>query len=183
MRQCLGLIVMMAIAVASGGCNEARDLLIGPPTSSTSLPVAASTPCCEPLPTPTPEPTSTPTPIPTPTPEGHVPDNGNPVAMVDLVVFYYQCDGEVVPDTKYASVVPVGCKVVLDATPKDASRAPTRAKGLPQWQYSPAELVSTGSTNHTFTPNFTVLGPGQFFVSMSVDGVPSNSVTLSFVAR
>src|SRR5688572_2892525 len=61
-------------------------------------------------------------------------NNCNPVASVHAQVYYIQCQGQPVPDTKDATSGPSDCDVVLDATPKDAAGRATNS-GMPNWNF------------------------------------------------
>ena len=104
-------------------------------------------------------------------------NNCNPVASVHAQVYYIQCQGQAVPDTKDATEGPADCDIVLDATPKDAAGRATQS-GLPEWSISGGRnVVNAGS----FTPK--VIGggqPGSVTFSARVDGVTSNVYTFTF---
>ncbi|HVQ28213.1 MAG TPA: hypothetical protein VMV21_01460 [Vicinamibacteria bacterium] len=133
-------------------------------------------------PAPAPNPNS-PSPSSTPVPEGEgdgdgpdIPDNTNPVARVQAKVFFVECNGGPVPGAD----APVGCRVHLDATPKDAGGRPTQAKGRPQWSYSDTSAVDV-SGNSPFNPVLTVKKTGFLTASCTIDGVRSNDVSIRFV--
>src|SRR3954469_25314350 len=90
----------------------------------TPKPAPAATPTATPNPGATPAPTPTATPAATPPPESGE-HNMNPVARIACSVYFVECNGEIVPGSHGATSAPVGCKVHLDATTKDASGDPT----------------------------------------------------------
>ena len=128
-----------------------------------------------------------PTPNSTPVPEGEgdgdgadIPNNTNPVARVQAKVFFVECNGGEVPGTGSASEAPVGCRVHLDVTPKDAGGKPTQAKGKPQWSYSDTSAIDIAG-NSPYNPVLTVKKTGSTSISCTIDGVRSNDISLRFV--
>jgi len=170
---------VLVVSVALGGCQQdgLRDFLLGPSSQVTEQ---------RPVPSPTPQPSAAPTPAssPSPTPDPDRPDsitnNQNPVAWVSLAVYFVECGGHHVEDSGGATQAPVGCRLHLNATPRDGSGAPTSPLTWPAWHPSNPELVSGGQGN-TFTPTYSIAAPGLFTVWCSVDGVGSNAVSVRFV--
>src|SRR6185295_9504661 len=64
-----------------------------------------------------------------------VPDNTAPVTKLGAKVYFVECNGAEVPGSGGASEAPVGCRVHLDVTPKDANNKPTQTRGTPQWSF------------------------------------------------
>ena len=128
-----------------------------------------------------------PSPTATPVPDGEgdgdgpdIPNNTNPVARVLAKVFFVECNGGEVPGTGSATEAPVGCRVHLDATPKDAGGKPTQAKGTPQWSYSDKSAFDVAG-NSAFNPTLTVKKTGSTSISCTIDGVRSNEISIRFV--
>jgi hypothetical protein len=132
-----------------------------------------------------------PTPVPTPSggsdPEGpsdptsdngaDIPNNSAPVADVGAHVFFAECGGTVVDFPGYA---PVGCRIHLDATAKDAARKPTRAKGDPVWSFE-GDVGKVGVNSYTgYTPAVMGFAPASVTAWCTIDGVTSNPVSLVF---
>ena len=183
-------------------------IVVGCKTITEELPTSASTPTESPTvgnipvplvvtPVPLPQPQSpapapnpnpgAPAPGATPVPEGEgdgdgpdIPNNTNPVAKVLAKVFFVECDGAEVPGTGSATTAPVGCRVHLDATPKDAGGKPTQAKSTPQWSYSDKSAIEVGG-NSSFNPVLTVKKTGSVSAVCTIDGVRSNEVSIRFV--
>jgi hypothetical protein len=181
--------LLLLAGLALAGCKTIHEELpsapsdSGAPVVNVPLPVTVT-----PLPNPTPE-----TPAPTPSPgnpsppppdenddsDEFIPDNTNPVAKVTAKVFFVECGGEVVPGSEYATSAPVGCRVHLDTTPKDASGKPTQPKNDPRWNYSDRSSFTVGGSN-PFTPVLTVKAPGSTSIYSVIDGVQSNVFSISF---
>jgi hypothetical protein len=185
--------LMVAGFLAATGCKTITEEL---PTTATAPPAAVPqvnvpvpvvvTPVQLPQPqspAPAPNPNS-PSPSSTPLPEGEgdggpdIPDNRNPVARVQAKVFFVECGGGAVPGS--GSEAPVGCRVHLDATPKDAGGRPTQAKGRPQWSYTDTSAIDIAG-NSPFNPVLTVKKTGSTTASCTIDGVRSNDVSIRFV--
>ena len=189
----LRIAAVLLVGLVAGSCQTITEEL---PVSSYNLPSVAPVPIVViQLPQPQPQsslppssPTSAPSsgggggtsPQPTSAPQ---PDNGcwrnncNAVASVHAQVYYIQCNGEAMPNTKDATEGSASCDIVLDATPKDAAGRATQS-GLPEWSISGGRtVVNSGS----FTPK--VIGGGRggdVTFSARVDGVTSNVYTFSF---
>jgi hypothetical protein len=105
-------------------------------------------------------------------------NNCNPIASIHAHVYYVQCGGEAIPNTKFASEASSSCDVVLDATPKDARGLATNSSGRIDWNISGGRtVVNAGS----FTPKIIGGGRGgEITFSATVDGVTSNSDSFSF---
>jgi hypothetical protein len=106
-----------------------------------------------------------------------IPDNTAPVAKLGAKVYFVECNGAEVPGSGGASEAPVGCRVHLDVTPKDANNKPTQAKGTPQWTFSNMGIISIPSTSG-FNPAFIAKAPGTVTTYCETDGIRSNDVTI-----
>ncbi|HEY6549506.1 MAG TPA: hypothetical protein VI589_16430 [Vicinamibacteria bacterium] len=111
--------------------------------------------------------------------DSFIPDNTNAVARVISKVFFVECGGAPVPGSENASTAPVGCRVHLDTTPKDAGGKPTQSKRDPQWVYSNPGLF-TVQGNSAYNPVLAVTKPGSTSAYAVVDGVQSNSISIRF---
>ena len=127
--------------------------------------------------TPTPNPTPTPKSTPTPAPEPGG-QNMNPVARVACSVYFVECNGEIVPNSRNATSAPVGCRVHLDATTKDASGDHTY-RTEPQWVFSNPGMIDR-SGNSAWNPAIT--GKGSHYQSMYAvaDGVRCDAFGINF---
>src|SRR5262245_29212899 len=193
MRHARWAIVVAAMAI--GGCHTITEELPTKPSNTGQPPVVTVpvpvvvTPVEIPTPkTPAPSTPSNPNPTPNdpggenPTPDGDgpdIPDNDNPVAKLVAKVFFVECGGAAIPNSGGASEAPVGCRVHLDVTPKDAGGRPTRAKHDPRWQYSNPGLFDEGD-NSAYNETLTVKAPGSQAAQAFVDGVASNVVSIRF---
>ena len=185
-----GLLLLACSVVAAVGSETLiEEMPSQPTTTATQFPttggVPTTTPVVVPVPVPSPE-TGTPTtpvatPTPTPTSSGTPPpSSGGTVARVGAKVFFVECNGQIVPNSEYASSAEVGCRVHLDATAKDAQNNPASPRGSPSWDYSDLGLVNVSNKSGDYTPTLTVLAPGSFVAACTVDGVRSNDVRIRF---
>lgn len=94
-------------------------------------------------------------------------------------VFFVECDGVEVPGSENASEAAVGCRLHMDCTTRDGGNQPTRAKGQPSWYLSNPNLVAGGQRTD-YTPVFTIQRAGALTLSVEIDGVRSNEVTVRF---
>ena len=197
MARTLSFLLAVGLLVAAG-CKTITEELpttasspTGTGTPDVNVPVPLQvTPVVLPQPqSPAPAPTTpgAPNPSSTPVPEGEgdgdgpdIPNNSNPVARVLAKVFFVECNGAEVPGTGSSTTAPVGCRVHLDATPKDAGGKPTQAKGSPQWSYSDKSAIEVGG-NSPFNPVLTVKKTGSLSAVCTIDGVQSNEVSIRFV--
>jgi hypothetical protein len=155
-----------------------KEFLFGPSDTPPPSALVASVP----LPSPSPAAAvPTPTPYPTPRPDTgeDIPDNEAPVAKVGAKVFFIECNGQDIPGTENAAEAPVGCRLHMDCTAKDAANNPTRAQGQPHWYLSDPQLVSGGRLND-YTPTFQIVGEGTLTLYVTIDGVRSNDVSVQF---
>lgn len=106
-----------------------------------------------------------------------IPDNTAPVAKLGAKVYFVECNGAELPGSGGATEAPVGCRVHLDVTPKDANNKPTQAKGTPQWTFSNMGIISIPSTSG-YTPAFIAKAPGTVTTYCETDGIRSNDVTI-----
>lgn len=169
-----------AAALAAFGCSEGvKEFLFGP--SDTPPPPVQTASLPEPSPSAV-APTPAPTPYPTPRPDTgeDIPDNDAPVAKVGAKVFFIECDGQDTYGTENATEAPVGCRLHMDCTAKDAANNPTRAKGEPHWHLSDPQLVSGGRLND-YTPTFVIRAEGTLMLYVVIDGVRSNDVSIRFL--
>jgi hypothetical protein len=163
--------IVVSALLFSGGCTSSwNDIVWGP-----------STVVRERSPSPAPSP-SAPSPAPTPTAPPSSPNappepNRAPVARVGARVYFVECQGQIVSGWDSTSA-PVGCRVHMDCTPRDAADLPTEPRSLPLWHLSDMTLVSGGSRT-SYTPAFTVVQPGSLVLQVEVDGIRSNSVLIS----
>jgi hypothetical protein len=146
------------------------------------VPVPVPTPAA---PAPTPNPTNPSNPVPTPPPSndggtipGDIPDNTAPVAKLGAKVYFVECGGAELPGSGGASEAPVGCRVHLDVTPKDANNKPTQVKHTPEWSFSNMSIISLSSSPTGFNPTFIAKAPGTVTTYAEADGVRSNDVTI-----
>jgi hypothetical protein len=130
-----------------------------------------------PTPTPTPAPAATPTPQPTEAPE--LTDNDRPVDHIGAGVYYVDCNGEIVPNSRNAKEVEPGCRAHLDATPKDEDNVPTNPRYEPQWVFSAPEAIIVQGSN-PYGPIVTARAPHVQRIYLKVDGVESNTFSITF---
>ncbi len=97
-------------------------------------------------------------------------------------MYFLECDGERIPGSRGTTVVPVGCRIHFNATPRDGMGAPTCSETWPLWQVGPEELVSGGG-DETFTPAYTAKAEGTLSARCIVDGVRSDWLFLELVRR
>jgi hypothetical protein len=146
------------------------------------VPVPVPTPAA---PAPTPNPTNPSNPVPTPPPSndggtipGDIPDNTAPVAKLGAKLYFVECDGVPVPGSEGTNEAPVGCRVHLDVTPKDANNKPTQVRHTPEWSFSNMSIISLSSSTTGFNPTFIAKAPGTVTTYAEADGVRSNDVTI-----
>lgn len=137
-----------------------------PPIPSPSSPTA---------PAPNPRPTATPAPDDSEPPV----TNRSPVARLNANVYFVECGGAPLPNSSRATTAPVGCRVHLDCTPRDASNAPTNPRGTPRWTFTNMGLI-TVSGNSPFNPVITAKGAGHVDFYAEVDGVRSETKGIDF---
>ena len=173
----------LAAVLAAAACSRAdRPVSPSEVVASASPSGAATAPTASPSPSPSPAaPAPLDEPAPAPSPDCiHASDHD--VASVSLAVYFLECGGDRIPGSKDTTQVPVGCRVHLNATPRDGMGVPTCSRSWPVWQLGPPELVSN-LAGETFTPAFTAQASGRLWVRCIVDGVRSDYLSLDFVER
>ena len=179
----LPVAAVASLALFSVACSpEVKEFLLGPSAVATPAPAPVATPSPTPPPPVAPvaaAPEPTPWPTPPPEPGEDIPNNDAPVVKVGAKVFFVECDGVEMPDSENATEAPVGCRLHMDCTAKDAANQPTRAKRSPYWTLSNPELV-TGGSRADYTPVFMIKSPGELTLHVDIDGVRSNAVTIRF---
>jgi len=160
-----------------GGANPA-------PLPVVVVPIPVPTPA-NPAPAPNPgpaNPANPSNPNPPAPPDGgippDIPDNTAPVAKLGAKVYFVECDGVPVPGSEGGNEAPVGCRVHLDVTPKDANNKPTQVKHTPEWSFSNMSIISLSSSTTGFNPTFIAKAPGTVTAFAEADGVRSNDVTI-----
>jgi outer membrane biosynthesis protein TonB len=195
---CLTMVCLTAAMVAWAGCTTITEelptrptpqIVVAPvpvvvvvpaplPVPESPAPAPTPKPSPEATPNPTPDPTPTPKPKPQPTPE---PAPGNStVVRVGLRVYFIECGGEQLPGSEGVTTTDVGCRIHLDATPKDSSNKPTTPNGSPNWYYSDRSIVGIAQSANDYTPTLLGKKRGSLSVSVTVDGVESNTLVLTF---
>jgi hypothetical protein len=190
MRRDLALLLAPALILA--GCQTITEELPTRPTPqlvTVPIPVVvvpvpnpnpAPAPAPNPAPNPNPAPAPAPTPKPDPNPEPPPNPAGGTVVKVGLKVYFVEdSNGVPIPGSEGATSALVGQRVHLDSTPKDASNKPTTPKGQPSWNYSNPGLVNVSGKN-PYTPVLNVKGKGSMSIDVEVDGVRSNTISLTF---
>lgn len=161
----------------AGGPGSIPVIVVPVPVQTPTPPVPSPSSPNAPAPNPNPRPTATPDPG-----EGgggSPTNNASPVARLNASVYFVECGGVPLPGTSRATTAPVGCRVHLDATPRDASNSPTNPRGTPRWTYSNPGLISVAG-NSPFNPVITAKGPGHVDTFAEVDGITSNTFGVSF---
>jgi hypothetical protein len=185
------LVAMVGLTL--GGCQTVTEELpakpSNPPVQIPVLPIIVPPPVIPDVPTEgggaPPPPVSEPAPdpgAPPPTggggPPGQIPNNTSPVTKVGAKVYFLECDGQQVPGSEFATSAQVGCRIHFDCTPKDANNNPTQSQGYPEWSFSPGSLVDVGNPSD-FTPTATGKAAGELSVWVTIDGVTSNTLSIS----
>jgi hypothetical protein len=170
---------LVAVAVCFVACQTLTEELPTRPTQSPGGPTTIAPIPVAPAPTPGPTPITVATPSPEPTPAGggaDIPNNKNPVARADAKVTGLYCNNQPMPVSTSA---PVGCIIRLDVTPKDGSGQNTQARTDPVWYWSNTSFwVSHGGS--AYNPTMLGIAPGSTGVYCTVDGIQSNSFTITF---
>jgi len=94
-------------------------------------------------------------------------------------VYYVDCNGESVPNSRNAKEVEPGCRAHLDATPKDQDNVPTNPRYEPQWVFSAPDAITVQGSN-PYGPIITARQPHVQRIYLKVDGVESNSFSITF---
>jgi hypothetical protein len=158
--------------------NDALNLpvLVVPalPPGSPQQPPPAPAPTPDPghpNPNPTPEP---PNPAPPPDGGGDFPDNNAPVAKLGAKIYFVENGGAAIAYPP----APVGSRIHLDVTPKDAANKPTRARGMIRWTFSRTDIIKFGTTDGNYNPTLTAKAPGDLIAYAEVAGIRSNNVDI-----
>lgn len=198
MRHALAVTAAMAVAgLAVMACHTITEDLPNRPSAVQVAPgsipvVVVPIPQLTPDPTVVPSPSSPNAPAPTPRPTA-TPDNGgggggggeppttntSPVARLGASVYFVECGGVPMPGSGRATEAPVGCRVHLDCTPKDASNSPTIPRGTPRWTFTNTGIIEIG-TGNPFNPVITGKGAGHVDMFAEVDGVRSDTFGIDF---
>jgi hypothetical protein len=168
------VVVIASLLAACGGSSSSAPDPVLLPESITA--------------TPTPAPTATPTPAPSPSPaacggcEAPV-TNAAPPARLTIKVYKVVDRNEVLQPLTDRDPIPVGFKVTIDATAKDANEQETN--GVSGWVafFIDDEDVAQLDGNHAFQRKVKASAPGTVQVWANLDGVRSNTLTLRFVER
>jgi len=170
-------IFLICLVALVPGCSKPPADDLGPSQAIAQGGTASPSP----VPSPTPE--ATPVPAPQDAPDAepspdciHETDHG--VDSASLNIYFLECNGERLPGSKDMKSIPVGCRIHLNATPRDGSGAPTCSRTWPVWQVGPEELVG-GNGGQTFTPAYTTKAPGVMSARCIVDGVRSGWIVLT----
>jgi hypothetical protein len=168
---------VLALVAVTAACGSDAQ---GPTPPSSVATGGSASAVVSPAPTATAEPAPTPVAQPSanPFPDG-VNDNDAPVDHVGAGVYYVDCNDEILPNSKGAREAGVGCRVHLDATPKDAENVPTNPRYPPAWSYSAPGLIEVAVRN-PLGPIITARTPHDQTIFVEVDGVRSNSFKIAF---
>lgn len=178
------------LGLAFGACQTITEELPARPSSNDALnlpvlvvpaPPPGTPPAPAPTPTPGPGHPQPQPPAPEPEPPapppdggGDFPDNNAPVAKLGAKIYFVENGGQTV---NYPPA-PVGSRIHLDVTPKDAANKPTRARGTLRWTFSRTDIVKIGSTDGNYNPTLTAKAPGDLTAYAEVDGIRSNNVDI-----
>jgi hypothetical protein len=172
MKELVALGLVSAALCTSVACGSGSS---GAPTVASIAGGTASSPA--PSPSPSPVAVATPTPEPVEPPE--LSDNDRPVERVGAGVYYVECGGEILENSRNAREAAVGCSVHLDATPKDEENVPTNPRYPVQWHYSDYDSIEERGPN-PLGPIITGKRPHDQEIYVRVDGVDSNKVRIRF---
>jgi hypothetical protein len=101
------------------------------------------------------------------------------VESVSLALYFVECGGRRITLNEYNDV-PLGCRIHLNATPRNGMNQPTCSQTWPEWQVDPSGLVG-GRDEETFTPVYQARDTGKLSVRCIVDRVRSNWVFFNLV--
>lgn len=174
---------LIIIIVLGLGCGQSGHESLGP---SGAVADAEPPPPSSPVASPTPVPSATPAPTgadpePSPSPDC-IHDSEHGVESVTLALYFVECSGRRIPLNEYNDV-PLGCRIHLNATPRDGMHRPTCSRNWPEWQVDPSGLVGGPSDAETFTPVYQARDTGRLSVRCIVDNVRSNWVFFNLVPR
>jgi len=189
-------LALLTAAVALAACHTITEEMPSRPTATdpgTPL-VVIQVPVLQPTPA-VPSPSSPIAPSPNPRPTADPSDGGgggggggggeppttntSPVARLGASVYFVECGGAPVPGSGRSGTAPVGCRVHLDCTPKDASGSPTIPRGTPRWTFSNTGIMDIG-TGNPFNPVLTGRAAGCTDIYAEVDGVRSDTFSVCF---
>ncbi len=111
---------------------------------------------------------------------GDVPANTEPPSFVSIKI-YRVVDPNGQQLGTFPDPIPIGSRITLDATPKDASRKPTQAskEGI-IWKFTGTDgAFDIIGDDECFNPKIRVLGAGVLSVSATADGAPSDPKILT----
>ena len=143
-------------------------------------------------PPPTVAPAPTPTPVPAPTPEpapstcpadvcGEQPvTNDNPAARLTIRLYILTNEGGQLVRDYDPQAIPVGWRLTLDATAKDAEGNETNGRKVVHWAVENSGIVQVGGS-HLHQLKITPRATGPIEVSARQDGVDSNTLRFRFV--
>lgn len=164
----------LCTALACGGSASPAAPVVTAPVAPSPSPAAPS-----PSPAASASPAPAPIPAPDPEPSPELNDNDAPVDHVGAGVYYVDCNGEIQPNSRNAKEVLVGCRAHLDATPKDEGNVPTNPRYPPEWSFSSPHDIDVSGSN-PLGPMITAKRPHKQTISVWVDGVQSNSFSVTF---
>ncbi len=157
----------------------------------------SGSPTMIPTPTPTPTPVAQATPSPSPSPDcvpgGDCPGNTTPVVRVVLRLYrlFDNLGSWFLPTPtphkgRFVEKFPVGFKLVLDVTGRDADNRETNGikgdgSGI-EWIFNDPSLVEfAGDPAGPFQHKYVLTKPGTLIVYVGFDGVGSNDLTFEIV--
>ena len=143
----------------------------GPATPTTPSNPTPSTPSTPNNPNPNP------TPRPTPGPAN--PNNNSATVRIGAKVFFVERNGQVLPESEFATSVQVGDRIHFDATAKDAQNLPTTTHGSPHWTFTNGGIISVSGGGGDWTPVAIAKSGGSFSAYVEADGIRSNTLTIS----
>jgi hypothetical protein len=171
MKKAFAVGTLIAALGAASACGS------GSPASPTVATVAGGTASPVPAPSPSPVAVATPTPEPTESPE--INDNDRPVERVGAGVYYIECEGQILENSRSAKEARLGCSVHLDATAKDEDGVPTNPRYPTKWHFSDENALDVRGGN-PMGPIITGLRPSDQQIYVTVDGVDSNKFRVKF---
>jgi hypothetical protein len=164
-------VITMAALLALAACGGGS----GPTTPAASPP----TPAPEPTPAPTPVPTPTPSPSTCPECEPPV-TNNNPAVRLNIRLYILTNENGALVRDYDPEAIPVGWRLTLDATAKDAMNQETNGDKVVRWFVDNPGIVQVGGS-HLHQLKVTPRTPGRIEVYARQDGVDSNTLKFRFV--
>ena len=165
-----------AVVAAALSCGGSDPFVPSGPAAAAGSPAPAAPP--SPLPSPSPAPAAAPDPEPSPSP-ACIHDNDHRVETVTLALYFVECNGRRIQLNEYNDV-PLGCRIHLNATPRNGMHQPTCSQEWPVWQVDPPEFVKARD-EETFTPVYVAQDLGRLSIRCLVDGVRSNWVFFNLI--